>query len=160
MFYSIVKPEVDISTRRLCTKPYPGHPGGCPNFASTHRLCPPYRPILAEILDATKPIYAVWNIFNIGAHAARLKEKFPTWSERQLYCCLYWQPKARKELAEKIKLFNICVPGQTIVPIPEATGVNITETMANIGEMLEWPPRDKAYQVVLAGTPNPAKEEK
>ena len=154
MFYSLIKIEIAPAMRGLCAKPYPGHPNGCPNYG-VKSSCPPRRAHIVEILDITRPIYAIWNVFNIGEHAARLKDKFPAWSDRQLYCCLYWQPKARKELAEKIKLFNIAVPGQVIVPIPEATGVNITETMANIGERLEWPPRNKAYQVVLAGTPRP-----
>lgn len=35
---------------------------------------------------------------------------------------------------------------------PEAMGVNLTETMRGIGIELEWPPRQIARQIVVAGT--------
>jgi len=35
--------------------------------------------------------------------------------------------------------------------LPEAYGVNVTATMAAVGIKLQWPPRDKTYQIALAG---------
>ena len=35
---------------------------------------------------------------------------------------------------------------------PEAMGLDVTATMKSIGVVLEWPPRELAVQVALAGT--------
>jgi len=35
--------------------------------------------------------------------------------------------------------------------VPEAMGVNVTETMKRVGIELEWPPVNVAYQIALAG---------
>ena len=35
---------------------------------------------------------------------------------------------------------------------PEAMGVNVTETMKNVGIILEWPPETVTYQIVIAGS--------
>jgi len=80
-----------------------------------------------------------------------MKENHPGWSDRQAYCCLYWQPRARKQLRAKIEGFLRIHPGLKIITCPEAQGVNVTATMKLIGIELEWPPREIAYQVVVAG---------
>lgn len=41
--------------------------------------------------------------------------------------------------------------GYHISTCPEGSGVNITETMKNVGINLEWPPKNYTYQIVLAG---------
>jgi len=75
----------------------------------------------------------------------------PDWSNWQLTCCLYWQPKARKMLAIEIEKFRLIHPDFIIIKVPEATGINLTETMKRIGEILEWPPLTKTYQIAIAG---------
>ncbi len=143
--YLVVRP-----VRVLCPRPYPGHPKGCPNY-SKKPGCPPAAPMIGETVDTNRDCYVVYNVFRIGEHAARMKAKHPKWSERQLYCCLYWQPRARKELRAAIREFSSSHPGLKVVGCPEAQGVNVTETMQQIGVKLEWPPRKLAYQVVVAG---------
>ena len=81
-----------------------------------------------------------------------MKKNHPNWTERQTHCCRYWQPTARKQLREKIVEFKYMFPDLKIVANPEAQGVNLTKTMANIGVVLDWPPKKIAYQIVLAGT--------
>jgi len=158
---ALVKPVIDLSVRSLCVAPYPDHKKGCPNF--NHKLgCPPKAKKIYELINLDKPIYAVWNRFDLGAHVEKMCEKHPDWSERQLYCCLWWQPKARKQLKLRIMaamrgLKELMAEGLTtegrlvLVACPEAAGVDVTKTMANIGIELEWPPRKYAYQVVLIG---------
>ncbi|OQB78726.1 MAG: hypothetical protein BWX88_05091 [Planctomycetes bacterium ADurb.Bin126] len=148
---------VDHAVRKLCWKPYPGHPHGCPNFAQK-RGCPPAAPLIETILDLTKPVVAIYNVFDLGAHRERMRAKHPDWTRRQLDCCLYWQPGARKALRAEVAAWITEQPlGMSgrfqIVATPEATGVNLTETMRSAGIVLEWPPNDFAYQIVLAGTP-------
>jgi len=147
----IVEPVVDKAMRGLCCRPYPGHPKGCPNFKKKEG-CPPSAPMIDETLDLSKPVHAVFNVFDLARHVKRMKNKHPHWSDRQLKCCLYWQPRARKQLREKIMRFLYEHPGETVVKCPEAQGVNLTETMKNAGIELEWPPENVTYQIVLIGT--------
>lgn len=150
-----VQPVCDPSViRSLCQKRYPGHPKGCPNFGK-RLTCPPAARLLGEIIDLAKPVWAIWNAFEIGRHAARMQQRHPNWSDRQCYCCLYWQGTARKALKGHIRAFLNHHRGfrRKIITCPEACGCNVTATMKTIGIELEWPPRAIAYQVALVGTP-------
>lgn len=150
-FYTLVNPIVDLSVRYLCLRPYGNNRKGCPNFAKKNG-CPPKCPVISDTLDLSKPVYAIYNRFDIASHVENMKQKHPDWSERQLYCVLYWQPKARKQLREKIKEFLKQHRDSKVISCPEAQCVNLTDTMKAVGIELEWPPRKYAYQIVLAGT--------
>lgn len=144
---------VDRAMRGLCSRRYPNHPRGCPNF-NKKAGCPPSAPMVGDVIDLDQDVYAIWNVFPIGEHMARMKQKHPNWTERQLANCLYWQPKARKQLRGVIWEFLRSAENPLqwkIIGCPEAQGVNLTETMASIGIELEWPPRAVSYQIVLAG---------
>jgi len=152
MPYIKVVPVIDPKVRGMCRLQYPGHKTGCPNFSKNDR-CPPKAPLIEDYLDLNRPVFAIYNTFDLAEHVNKMKAKHPNWSERQLYCCLYWQGSARKALREEIKKFLLLHPETIIADTPEAMGVNITETMKNVGIILEWPPKSVAYQVVLAGYP-------
>jgi predicted metal-binding protein len=143
---------IDQSMRGLCKRPYPNHKKGCPNYNKRHD-CPPKVPLISKVFDLSKPIYAIWNVFDFGGHTARMRDKHPQWSDRQVECCLYWQGTARKQLKAEVETFTTNNPGYVILTTPEACGVNITETMKRIGIELEWPPVTVAHQVALAGIP-------
>ena len=159
MPFARVVPVVDPKVRGLCVKPYPRHPRGCPNFGSKAG-CPPLAPQLADYFDLSQPTYAVWNDFPIGEHVRAMQVAHPTWSDAQLYCCLYWQPRARTQLKIEVMQFTkwwTCQPDNydQVVEVnrcPEAMGLDVTATMKSIGVVLEWPPRELAVQVALAGT--------
>ncbi len=144
---------IDKSVRTLCYRPYPLHPKGCPNYGKKE-TCPPKVELITELLDLSKPVYVVWNVFDLASHVERMKEAHPNWSQRQLHCCLYWQPKARKILRKEIEGLGLWLLGKRILFVPEACGVNVTATMASIGEILEWPPVTKTYQVAIVGEPS------
>lgn len=146
-----VIPVIDYSVRGLCVKPYPGHKKGCPNFNKKNG-CPPGAAKFDEVYDLSKPVYAIINKFDFASHVSRMKELHPEWSQRQLECCLYWQPKARNQLLQHIKYFLQNHPGYKVEPCPEAMGVDVTETLKNSGVILEWPPKIMCCQVALAGT--------
>ncbi len=144
-----------LSPRALCIRPYPNHPRGCPNYDKKSG-CPPDVPMFDDYVDITQPVYAIFNTFDVGAHAARMRDRHPKWTERQCYNLLYWQPTARKQLRGKIRRFllGFSARGKSpprLVACPEAMGVNITQTMSDVDIELEWPPRKTAYQIVLAG---------
>ena len=155
MSWSLVTPVVDEAVRKLCVKPYPLHPKGCPNYGKKEG-CPPAAPMIGDIIDLAEDVYFIWNRFDFGGHVERMRGKHPEWSERQLACCLYWQPTARKALRGEVFDFMTQGPGMDgplkLVYCPEACGVNVTSTMNQVDIELEWPPKKWAYQVVLAGT--------
>lgn len=153
MFIEIV-PVIDMSMRKLCQKPYPLHKKGCPNH-NRKPGCPPKCPRIDELISMGNPMqkYAIFNRFDFKGHCDRMRTKHPEWSQRQVECCLYWQGSARKTLREKISAFSWKHPHYSIVACPEGAGVNLTETMKNAGIILEWPPVNYTYQIVLAGIP-------
>jgi hypothetical protein len=113
-------------------------------------------PLFDQAFDLSAPVYAVVNEYDLGGHVARMKADHPDWSDRQLYCVLYWQPTARRALSERIKaaLRDPRCIGYRAETCPEAMGVNITETLRFAGIELEWPPERVARQVALLGKPN------
>ncbi len=138
----------------LCRRPYAGHPKGCPNYG--HRTtCPPVAAPLEQVLNLTMGPWAVVNAFPLGEHMRKLLGLHPTWSERQLACCLYWQGRARAQLRRQVEEFctRINLAPIRVLYVPEAHGVNVTATMAQVGVRLQWPPQDVAYQVALVGEP-------
>ncbi len=153
MPWSLISPVIDHSVHALCARPYPGHKKGCPNIGKPS--CPPEYPTLECMLDLTKPIFAIFNVFDLAGHISKMRQKHPNWSERQLYNCLFWQPKARKALKGEIREFIRAHTGAVIIKSPEAAGLNVTASLATAGIQLEWPPRIKAYQVVIAGSLKP-----
>ena len=138
------------TARELCVRPYPGHPRGCPNYGKKVG-CPPGMPFVEDIIDVRKQTFVIWNRFDLGLHIARMRQRHPEWSERQVRCCRYWQGTARSRLYELLGFFSFEHPGMAIVECPEATGVDVTATMSRIAIDLEWPPMKWAYQVLVAG---------
>lgn len=147
-----VNPVIDPAMRALCLRPYRGHKHGCPNYGR-RKTCPPEAPMYDDIYDLSKPVFAIINEFDLAGHVSKMKTKHPKWSYAQLSCLLYWQGSARKVLRTKIKDFLIEHPGYVAETCPEAMGVNVTQTLADAGVILEWPPILIARQVALAGIP-------
>ena len=146
-----VSPIIIRSVHSLCLRPYPNHKKGCPNYGKK-KGCPPGVPMFDSFYVLSKPVYAIYNVFDFKGHVDRMREKHPSWSKRQLECCLYWQGSARKRLKERIEIFRRLTGGKYIVnTVPEAMGVQVTETMKRVGVELEWPPVNVAYQIALAG---------
>jgi predicted metal-binding protein len=147
-----VTPVYEPRVRGLCVKPYALHPKGCPNFDSKAG-CPPGAPQLPAAFDLSRPCFAIYGVFDLAAHVERMRAAHPAWSDRQLTCCLYWQPAARKVLESEIAKFLVEHPEMEANRCPEALGMNVTATMAAAGVELEWPPRTKTVQVALAAVP-------
>ena len=121
----IYNPEV----RDLCSKPYPRHPKGCPNFG-TRDSCPPKAKLFHDYYRKDKPVVLIYNIFEFGKHVERMRHLHPDWSDAQAGCCLYWQGTARKKLREYIDQF-----------------------LQFNSEFLQWSPKTLTYQIAVAGIP-------
>jgi len=151
MPFAQVTPVIDLKVRGLCVKPYPLHPKGCPNFGKKLG-CPPQAQHIEAYFDLSLPTHVIWNAFALGDHVRFLRAKYPRWSERQLYCCLYWQLRARAALDAEIERFMADEKAaRWVTRCPEAMGLEVTATMLSLGITLEWPPREWAYQVAFAG---------
>uniref|UniRef100_A0A6M3X5Z6 Uncharacterized protein n=1 Tax=viral metagenome TaxID=1070528 RepID=A0A6M3X5Z6_9ZZZZ len=127
-----------------CMAPYPNHPKGCPNFPT----CCESRSDFKEFQGYAW--FAVIQEFDLKAHAERMKEKHPGWSERQARCVLYWQNSLRKRLREEAQRFAVPLTGDIILDIPEACGVNLFATMAKHGVFLKANP-DQVIKIMLVG---------
>ena len=145
-----VEPVINPRVRGYCKLPYPGHPKGCPNF-SRRAICPPQAPRFDKLIDIGKPVYCIVNKFDLHAHSNMMKARHPDWSEAQIYCCLYWQGKARKQLRWKVESFLQDHPGYIALYCPEGSAVDVVATVAQFGLKFEWPARELAYQVAMAG---------
>lgn len=146
---------VDLRMRGLCASPYPGHRQGCPKFNTGNPNCPPDAYKVFDFYDRRSNFLVVINEFNIKQHLQQLAVAHPAWSDRQLRCCLYWQPAARKQLYQKVNyvLAQKEFAGYISTMCPEAMGIDVTETMKRIGIILEWPPVQISRQIALLGRP-------
>jgi len=145
---AVITPVIDVSMRKLCVRPYPRHKSGCPNY-NKKKGCPPNIGLFHEVYDLNYPVIATWHIFDFKGHVACMRANHPDWSQAQLENCLYWQGKARKTLRKIVADVLGLYPGIQANYCPEAMGVNVTETMKNIGVILEWPPVNITIQVAL-----------
>jgi hypothetical protein len=157
---AIVTPVIDMSMRSLCIYPYYKHPKGCPNYGKKE-ICPPKIGYFQDVFDDKYDIWALWAEFDLATHVKQMRMKHPTWSYRQLSCCLYWQGTVRAFLKQKAdewveqhaakhpKVRDI--QGFTYTTCPEGMGVNVTATMRNIGVVLEWPPKKIVRKIYLVG---------
>ncbi len=150
MPFTSVKPVIDMGIRKLCKRPYQGHPKGCPNY-NKKEGCPPKSLPISKLLNLNKKIYVIWNMFDFYKHCQRMKSIHSNWSVRQVECCLYWQGRARKQLQIEILKFRQHHLNHQVVYPPESYGVNVTATMQTLGIELEWPPKIFAYQIAIAG---------
>ena len=141
--------NIDPTFQKLCWQPYYNHPRGCPNYGKK-RGCPPHQKMFFDVFD--RDFYLIFTEFDLGTHVKKMKKKHPNWTDRQLYCCLYWPGTARKNLKAEIQRARKMLPHHRITACPEAMGVNVTDLMEdNAGIDLEWPPKITTYQVALAG---------
>ena len=117
-----VIPVIDRKVRGLCKKPYYNHPKGCPNFGIKEG-CPPKIGLFDEEYDMIKPVYIIFNAFDLASHVNKMRISHPEWTQRQLECSRYWQGTARKSLRQKIASFESDNPDYYVTTCPEAMGL-------------------------------------
>lgn len=145
----IVPVMLEMPAGELCQRPYHGHPHGCPNHGRAG--CPPLAPLWIEHCDIGLATWVFWKRFNLAEQRERMLKLHPDWKKhpRKQECCRYWQKGARKPLKEVLGKW--AMPGFFTTICPEAMGINVTETMKQIGVILEWPPDTWSYQVAMGG---------
>jgi len=146
----IIPLEVVVYDKRArdgtwCTKYYPNHKKGCPNFPDC----------IKERMDFKEykgyKWFAVVTRFDLKSHAKRMKNKHKNWTERQCRNLLYWQRKVRSRLKKKAESFANPLLGDIILDIPEANGVHVFDTMKWHGLILETHKPNKIHKIMLVG---------
>jgi predicted metal-binding protein len=141
---------INPRAREWCRMPYPGHPHGCPNYGKVDR-CPPMAPLVQDLFDLSRPHWFAVVQFDLEAHRLKMMEKHPTWSRRQLDCCLYWQQSIRKVLQKEVNAFINFKP-LIYTLTPEAMGINVIQTARNIGYPIRLRPERTVYKIALIGS--------
>jgi len=162
---------------KLCKLRYPRHKNGCPNIIENlhhdstypkHPECPPYAMNLNKKYDLSKPSFFCYAKFNIEKQAKNMKKKHPEWTELQCRCCYYWQKSVKKTLREKCQDFSLRYSasgrdeGKLFVEagkqkrlffelVPEAMGLHVFKTAADIGIFLERNPQNYVYKIAFMG---------
>jgi hypothetical protein len=137
---------------KWCCSPYENHPHGCPNFV---KGCTTKRQSFSELIQKFDRWFAVIEVFDLKAHAEKMKTKHPLWTERQCRNPLYWQGTVRHNLkvrAERLGDYLEFFYGNRglLLDIPEANGINVFETMAKVGVTLERKP-NTVRKVMIIG---------
>lgn len=143
-------PELFIEPRARdgtwCRLPYPGHPKGCPNFPK----CTEKHPDINALPG--RQWFAVTEEFDLKGHAEMMAEKHPNWTDRQCRNLLYWQGGVRKRLYEKtVRDFDPF--SDVLLKIPEASGINVFDTMAGIGVHIQRTRPEQIVKVMMIGKP-------
>jgi predicted metal-binding protein len=138
--------RINMESRVWCKLPYPDHPNGCPNYGK-RLICPPQAPLFEDVIVPPFKLVAVR--FDLEKWVNDMKEKHPNWSDRQARCCLYWQGMVRKHLREACE--KIVVDTEEILYVPEAMGVNVFQTCAEVGIKLERNPRKFVWKIAIIG---------
>ncbi len=144
-------PEViyDVRARdgTWCRLSYPNHPKGCPNFPR----CPRQHRDFLDFTIQYRTWYAVLVEFDLQRHSLIMQTKHPDWTKRQCQNLLYWQGKVRSALRKKAYDDYPNRPIDRIVlEIPEACGINVFETMAQVGIVIDRYP-DIVRKIMLVG---------
>lgn len=123
-----------------CHDPYPKHPNGCPNWGKKEG-CPPDIRYFPRVYDTAVHIAAIR--FNFAEYLQLRRKAHSDWAERALRNPLYWQGHVRHELNQFLYEYLSVHPEITggIVTNPEAMGVNLFETCASAGIILEHTPK-------------------
>ncbi len=129
-----------------CMLPYPNHPKGCPKFPK----CPLEHIDLGAVRFSDLKWFAVIEEFDLKAQAKKMQLRFPKWSDRKCRNLIYWQKGVMSRLYEKACSPMANLEGDILLDIPEACGVNVFETMAKVGIVIDRHP-DIVRKVMLVG---------
>ena len=142
--------KIQPAARDWCRLPYPGHPRGCPNYGKKAG-CPPDAPLLGDFFDPARPVCFAVAKFDLAAHAKRLIDAHPGFTERQARCCLYWQNTVRKALREAVAGYMSRTGYTQATTVPEAMGLNVLRTLNLLGVPVKRFPKQYVYKVAMLG---------
>ncbi|MGV9200308.1 MAG: hypothetical protein ACOC4M_15995 [Promethearchaeia archaeon] len=155
-----IDPKTIITTPQtlgFCKRSYPDHPNGCPNIEKCWDLNLPF------FKDKWREYRLLYADFDFKSYKEWRKNQHPSWSDRQVACCLYWQNSVKSLLTQEIEELYItegpfyvygCGSGlklsfQDSVGSMELTGINVFSTMKLNGIDFEISPENKVILCTL-----------
>ncbi|MBU7045018.1 MAG: hypothetical protein HXS54_01165 [Theionarchaea archaeon] len=142
--------HLNPETRSWCKIPYPGYPGGWPNFGKKPE-CPPQAPLLKQFLDLEKPHFLAIHCFDLGAFSERMLKDHPGFSEKQARNPRFWQKHVYSML--KLEIGSKLQGDQIYTLVPEAMGVNVFDTLKDWEIPIMQNPDQIVFKVAVVGTP-------
>jgi hypothetical protein len=140
-----------LSPRSMCIRPYKNHKNGCPNFGKLD-TCPPNIPCMYDQIFDTSDVYAVVTKFNLEEYFNKRRLNRPDLAEGQIRNIRIWQPIAVKENNYAISEFYKENPDKkdyVSTRLLECMGVDVINTMKNVGVIIKFPVTDYAYRVTF-----------
>ncbi len=135
--------------RSMCIRPYKDHKNGCPNFGKLPS-CPPNNPCMYDQLFDVSDVYAVVTKFYLEEFFRKRREKRPDLPEGQIRNSRIWQPITKKENDYAISEFYMEHPelsNYVSTRLLECMGVDVVNTMKQVGIELKFPPGDVVYRI-------------
>ena len=146
------KVESCLSPRSMCIRPYKNHKYGCPNFGKLP-TCPPNIPSMYDQIFDISDVYAIVTKFNLKDYFNKRREKRPDLPEGQIRNLRAWQPIAIKENDFAICDFykeNSDKKDYISSRLLECMGVDVINTMKEVGINIKFPVEDYAYRIAFA----------
>ena len=140
-----------LSPRSMCIRPYKNHPLGCPNFGRLP-TCPPNIPCMYDQIFDTSDVYAVVTRFDLKSYFEKRRQNRPDLPEGQIRNIRVWQPIAIKENDYAIAEFfreNSDKSAYVSTRLLECMGVDVINTMKEVGLEITFPVKDYAYRVAF-----------
>ena len=140
-----------LSPRSMCIRPYKNHKNGCPNFGKLD-TCPPNIPCMYDQIFDTSDVYAVVTKFNLEEYFNKRRLNRPDLAEGQIRNIRIWQPIAVKENNYAISEFYKENPDKkdyVSTRLLECMGVDVINTMKEVGVIIKFPVTDYAYRVTF-----------
>lgn len=141
-----------LSPRSMCITPYKGRKDGCKNYGKKP-TCPPNIPCMYDQIFDISDVYAIVTIFDLAEFFNIRRKNRPDLAEGQIRNLNVWQPKAVKENDYAIAEFyrenpdkNDCISTRLL----ECMGVDVVNTMKEVGIEIKFPVEDYAYRIAFA----------
>ena len=138
-----------LSPRSMCITPYKNHKNGCPNYGKLP-TCPPNIPCMYDQIFDISDVYAVVTKFYLEEYFNQRRKKRPDLPEGQIRNIRNWQPIALKENDYAISEFykeNENLSEYVSTRLLECMGVDVVNTMKEVGVYIKFPVEEIAYRV-------------
>jgi hypothetical protein len=135
----------------MCIRPYKNNKDGCPNFGKLP-TCPPNIPCMYDEIFDTKEVYAIVTKFYLAEYFKQRRERRPDLAEGQIRNIRVWQPIALKENDYAIAEYyreNEDKKDFISTRLLECMGVDVINTMKEVGINITFPVEDIAYRVAF-----------
>lgn len=139
----------DLKVIALCRSPYYKHPHGCPNWDRKDGCPPRTKPFLSKYYP---DVYIAITRMDFAEYLRLKKDLHPDWTEKALRNPRHWQGYMRASLKHFLTPSRIPV-GYQIVTNAEAMGINLFETCAKTGFVLERDPQNFVCHINLLVRP-------